>query len=77
MVNVPPNSNVTVEGDVLLIDLGKHSKKQIKRLRKGTGKLIDEVHRCIQELRTTDAVSQSAQPVIVLVRQKQGRMRLF
>jgi hypothetical protein len=77
MVNVPQNSNVTLDGGILLIDLGKHSKKQIKRLRRGTGKLIDEVQRCMQELRTNGTVSESAQPVLMLVREKQGRLRLF
>jgi hypothetical protein len=76
MVKVPGNPNVTLDGGVLLIDLGKHSKKQIKRLRQGTGKLIDEVHKCMQELRAAGTASESAQPVI-LVREKQGRSRLF
>jgi hypothetical protein len=77
MVNVPDNPNVTLDGGVLLIDLGKHSRKQIKRLRQGTGKLIDEVQKCMQELRAAGTVSESAQPVIMLVREKQGRLRLF
>ena len=38
MVDSPNNPNVTLDGGVLLIDLGNRSKKQIKRLRQGTGK---------------------------------------
>jgi hypothetical protein len=77
MVDSPNNPNVTLDGGVLLIDLGKHSKKQIKRLRQGTGKLIDEVQRCMQELQAAGTVPETAQPVVILVRQKQGRLRLF
>jgi hypothetical protein len=77
MVDVPDNPNVTLDGGVLLIDLGKKSRKQIKRLRRGTGKLIDEVQKCLQELRAAGTVPESAQPVIMLVREKPGRFRLF
>jgi uncharacterized protein DUF6200 len=77
MVKVPHNPNVTLDGGVLLIDLGKQSRKQIKRLRSGSGKLVDEVQKCMQELRTAGTVSESAQPVIMLVREKPDRFRLF
>jgi Family of unknown function (DUF6200) len=77
MVDVPDNPSVTLDSGMLVIDLGKHSKKQIKRLSRGTGKLIDEVQKCMLELRAAGTVSESAQPVIMLVREKQGRLRLF
>jgi Family of unknown function (DUF6200) len=77
MVDVPQSSNVTLDGGVLLIDLGKKSRKQIKRLRNGTGKLVDEVQKCVQELRTAGTLSESAQPVIMLVREKRPRFPLF
>jgi Family of unknown function (DUF6200) len=62
---------------VLVIDLGKHSRKQIKRLRRGTGKLLDEVQNCMQELRAAGTLAESAVPVIVLVRQKREPFRLL
>ena len=64
-------------GGMLLVDLGKESRKQIKRLRNGTGKLVSEVQNCIQELRTAGTLSESSQPVIVIVREKRARLRLF
>ena len=64
-------------GGMLLVDLGKKSRKQIKRLRNGTGKLVGEVQNCIQELRTAGTLSESSQPVIVIVREKRARLRLF
>jgi Family of unknown function (DUF6200) len=77
MDKVSDNPSVTLDGGVLLIDLGKQSRKQIKRLRQGTGKLIEEVRQCMQELRTAGTVPESSQPVIMIVREKRGRFRLF
>jgi hypothetical protein len=77
MVDVPNNPNATLDNGMLVIDLGKHSKKQIKRLSQGTGKLIDEVRKCMLELRATGTLPESAQAVVMLVREKQGRLRLF
>jgi uncharacterized protein DUF6200 len=77
MVDVQDSPSVTLDGGMLLIDLGKKSRKQIKLLRKGSGKLIDEVQKCLQELRAAGTMPESAQPVIMLVREKRGRLRLF
>jgi hypothetical protein len=54
----------------IIIDLGKKSRKKIKRLRRGEGTLMDDVGQAIQELRSTGKISSSAQPVVVIVRQK-------
>jgi hypothetical protein len=75
--NTSDDRYVTLDGDVLLIDLGKKSRKKIKQLRRGTGKLLDEVQRCMQELRAAGTVPQSSQPVLMLVREKQSSLRLF
>jgi hypothetical protein len=77
MADLADKPNVTLDGGMLLIDLGKKSKKQIKQLRNGTGKLRDEVNQCLRELRAAGTVSETAQPVVMLVRQKPGRLRLF
>jgi hypothetical protein len=77
MVDIADKPNVTLDGGMLLIDLGKKSKKQIKQLRNGTGKLLSEVNKCLGDLRAAGTVSETAQPVIMLVRQKRGRLRLF
>jgi hypothetical protein len=77
MANVADNPSVALGGGMLLIDLGKQSRKQIKRLRQGTGKLVEEVRQCMQELRTAGTVPESSQPVIMIVREKRGRLRLF
>ncbi len=54
----------------LVVDLGKKRRKLIKRLRKGHGKLMDEITHLVEELRTTGSISASTQPLVVVVRQK-------
>jgi hypothetical protein len=66
-------SNIT-PGSPIIVDLGKKSKKQIKQMRSGTGKLIDEVQGVIEELRTAGTVSADAQPIVFVVRQRRRRM---
>jgi hypothetical protein len=63
--------------DPVIVDLGKKKKKAIKRLRRGQGRLMEQVEDCIQELRDAGAISGTAQPVIVVVREKQTGPRWF
>lgn len=54
----------------VLIDLGKKSKKAVKRLRNGQGKLLEEINQAIRELREANKIGANAQPVVVVVREK-------
>lgn len=58
------------ENAPIVIDLGKKSRKRVKQLRRGEGPLLKEVADAIEELKAAGTVSASAQPVIVVVRQK-------
>ena len=58
----------------IVIDLGKRKAKSIKRLRKGKpGRLSDEVEECLEELKSNDVISESVQPVVIIVREKKKR----
>lgn len=57
----------------VIIDLGKHRRKRIRDLRKGTGKLAAEVNGAIEELRAAGTVSPNSQTVVVIVRQRRRR----
>ena len=60
-----------VEGAApIIIDLGKKSRKQIRRAREGTGKLMDEINGTLSELRAQGTIKADAQPVLIIVRQK-------
>jgi hypothetical protein len=54
----------------IVVDMGKQRRKLVKRLRRGTGKLMDEVNSTIEELKTSGTISGTAQPIIFVVREK-------
>ena len=57
----------------LIVDLGRKRRKLVKRLRRGEGKLLEDVMRCIQDLKDNGAITGAAQPVIVVVRERSKR----
>jgi hypothetical protein len=60
----------------IILDLGKKKRKQIKQLKKGTGKLMTEVQDCIQELKQAGRVADHARPVIVLIKERPRKLML-
>jgi hypothetical protein len=61
----------------VILDLGKKKRKQIQELCRGEGELIGEMQGCIDELRSSGVISASAQPVVLIVREKRRRKRVF
>ncbi len=57
----------------IVLDFGKHRRKVVKQLRKGSGKLMDEVSSALAELQASGAIGASAQPVIIIVQQKRRK----
>jgi hypothetical protein len=60
----------------IVVDLGKRPRKQIKKLAKGGGKLLDEVDTVMQELKVAGKINGAAVPVIIVVKQK-ARSNVF
>jgi hypothetical protein len=60
----------------IVLDLGKQRRKRVKELRRGEGRLMDEVNASIEELRTAGALAADAQAVVVVVREKRRKTRL-
>lgn len=58
----------------IVLDLGKKKRKDIRRLRKGGGKLLDQIEDHLDELRAAGVLDESAQPVIVVVAEKQRKL---
>lgn len=54
----------------VIIDLGKHRRKRIKDLRRGEGRLADEVYGCVEELKAAGTLAGNTQTVVVVVREK-------
>lgn len=58
------------EPEPVLIDFGKQKRGKVKKLRKGKGGLVDDVHAVIADLREAGTIDGKAQPVIVVVERK-------
>lgn len=54
----------------IIIDLGRKKRKQIKALRQGKGRLVDSVLGAMSDLKKAGHVSESSQPVVVVVQQR-------
>jgi hypothetical protein len=63
--------------DTIVVDLGSKSRKQVKQLRKGKGKLMDKVHECISELKASGTITGVVQPVVIVVKEKEASMANF
>jgi formaldehyde-activating enzyme involved in methanogenesis len=59
--------------ETLVVDLGKASKKKIKKLRRGEGELLEKVSRALTDMRAEGVIDASAQPVVVVVKEKKKR----
>lgn len=62
-ISHPPNN-------VIVVDLGKKKRKQVKLLRQGAGKLMDDVNHVLDELRANGKISGPAQPVVLVVSER-------
>jgi hypothetical protein len=67
-------SALTAATAPVIIDMGKHRRKRIKDLRRGTGRLADEISGCVEELKAAGTLASSAQTVVVVVREKRRRI---
>jgi hypothetical protein len=70
MADASKVADTVSEGAPIIVDIGKKRKKQIKQLREGRGKLMDEINGLLEELREAGSISGSAQPVVVVVQEK-------
>lgn len=59
----------------VVLDLGKQRRKQIKQLRRGEGRLLDDINGAIEELRTVGTIGALSQPVVIVVREKRRKTK--
>ena len=58
----------------IIIDLGKKSRKQIRKLRKGKpGRLLETIEEAIAHLRETETLAPDVQPIVVVVKERARR----
>jgi hypothetical protein len=72
------NSSAEAMVTPIVIDLGKEKRKRIKDLKRGRGKLLDDVARVLEEVRSTlgeEAGGKQLVPIVVVYRKKSRRGR--
>lgn len=65
-----PQAEKDLNVSPVIVKLGRQSRKRIKGLSEGRGKLFAEVMDTIEELRKNGQISASAQPLIFVVKQE-------
>ena len=57
------------DDDIVVVDLGKKKRKQVKKLRKGEGRLMHKVHEVVAALRE-DGTSKPGDTIVVVVERR-------
>ena len=70
-------ASATTDKPIVVVDLGRKAKKQIKRLRNGHGRLMDRVVTTVDQLQGDGEIHQDHQIVVVVVRQDNKRKGLL
>jgi hypothetical protein len=60
----------------VIVKLGRQSRKRVKALADGHGKLFAEVMETVEQLQKSGQISASAQPVIFIVKQE-SKLAIF
>jgi hypothetical protein len=67
----PRGTDKASGSQLLVVDLGKRqSPKQLKRLRKGRGKLVGRIDQIVNDLVEAGTVKAGAQPIVIVVRER-------
>jgi hypothetical protein len=63
---------------LLVVDVRKRQKRsRIRDLRRGEGRLLEQVKEMVADLRKEHAIEGKVQPIVLVVRERERRMRLF
>ena len=73
----PATSAAAPGKPIVVVDLGRRSKKQVKRLRKGEGRLMGRVEQTVDQLKGEKEIDPNSEVVVFVVRQKDKRKGLF
>jgi hypothetical protein len=65
------------KGITCVIDLGEHSRKRVRRLRRGEGRLMEKVEDAVAALQEDGVLSANAQTVVIVVRQEPSLSGMF
>ena len=58
------------DSPIAIVDFGSHSRKAIKKFKKGEGKLLSHVDELIDGLSSEGKIAKGSTPVVIVVREK-------
>ena len=58
---------------IVVVDLGKKKSKQVKRLRKGGGRLMDRVHSLVGEMQAGGEIGGATNTIVVVIEKKKKK----
>ncbi|WP_159718332.1 DUF6200 domain-containing protein [Geminicoccus flavidas] len=63
--------------ETVIIDMGEHSRRRVRQLRRGEGRLMEKVEDALADLEEQGVIQASAQRVVIVVRQEPSLGGLF
>jgi hypothetical protein len=72
-----PPPPAPAKGSLTVIDLGEHSRKRIKKLRRGEGRLMEKIEDTLSDLEEQGVIEASAQTVVIVVREEPSLGSIF
>ncbi len=75
MAEGTPNGAPAAEAQssVVIVDMGKRKRKQVKQLRRGRGKLMDRIEETMEQLQADGEIESGSPVVVVIVREKRKK----
>ncbi len=61
------------QSSVVIVDMGKRKRKQVKQLRRGRGKLMDRIEETVGQLQADGEIESGSAVVVVIVREKRKK----
>jgi hypothetical protein len=58
------------EAEMVLLDLGEQSRRRVRRLRRGEGRLMEKIEDAVADLEEQGVLTSGAQTLVVIVRQE-------
>lgn len=72
------NPTVHTNANMLVVDVGKkQSKKRIRQLRRGRGRLLERINDTVADMQANGALKQDAQLVVFVVRRKKSKREIL
>ena len=72
-----PPKDTDEGGVVCVVDLGEHSRRRVRQLRRGEGRLMEKVEDAVASLQSNGVLSASAQTVVIVVKQEPSISGMF